>query len=500
MLRKIGVACAMLACVSFASAVRLYEVGLREGLSFLEPGRTELMDMYYPLGARPEERFPGVVIIHGGGWNSGVRNADREVNIGSNLARMGYVCISIDYRVAQKGQKAFPVILQDCKKAVQWLRVHAEELQLDAKHIGCIGGSAGGHLATLLAFAGPDVGLEPTEPYPGVDSRVQACVNLYGIMDLFNWRQTQPDGTPLEGKLRMGGPRAMMGTREDQDRENWLKMSPLHQADRQDPPLLQIHGKADPIVDWWQARDMKARLDELGVENELLLLDGIGHTFSLQRWGGKALPKEVRQRVISFFDRHLRGCSPAEAEARFAALEALEAQRPEAAVYGQSGRGMNAQVVEFAQNVLKVRSPQGKEESFACNGVLTIERLERLAPNDFREGQRVEAQGKTLPDKQFACSKLIYRQDVPDAVGKVSLRGVLVRHGDGWGVDMGKRGGVYALRLASSGVRVSRREAGTPADVLSGRRIVYLEGICLGAPLRVSRLLLGELPEQPGKK
>ena len=169
----------------------IHKVGIKENLKFLEEGRNERMDLYYPADPQPGEKFPGIVIIHGGGWTSGIRNAAREVNIGSNLARMGYVCISIDYRLASSGNvkkygKSFPVNVQDCKTAVQWLRKNAGKLHIDPAKIGCIGGSAGGHLAAMLATAGPEAGLEPRSPYPGIDSSVQACVNLYGVSD-FVW-------------------------------------------------------------------------------------------------------------------------------------------------------------------------------------------------------------------------------------------------------------------------------------------------------------------------
>ena len=149
----------------------IYRVGIKENLEFLEAGRSERMDLYYPADPRPGDKFPGIVIIHGGSWCRGIRNAEREINIGTNLARMGYVCISIDYRLATPGNvkkygRTFPVNLQDCKKAVQWLRKNAEKLHVDAGKIGCIGGSAGGHLAALLSVAGPDAGLEPESATP----------------------------------------------------------------------------------------------------------------------------------------------------------------------------------------------------------------------------------------------------------------------------------------------------------------------------------------------
>ena len=44
----------------------IYRIGIHENVPYLEKGRNELLDVYYPADAKPEDRFPGVVIIHGG--------------------------------------------------------------------------------------------------------------------------------------------------------------------------------------------------------------------------------------------------------------------------------------------------------------------------------------------------------------------------------------------------------------------------------------------------
>ncbi|MBQ6597988.1 MAG: alpha/beta hydrolase, partial [Lentisphaeria bacterium] len=255
--RIITLAVSLIGSLVLAEPV-IHKVAVRENLEFLEPGRTERMDLYYPADPQPGEKFPGIVIIHGGGWIRGIRNAEREINIGTNLARMGYVCISIDYRLAtaanvKKYGKIYPVNLQDCKKAVQWLRKHAEELKLDPSKIGTIGGSAGGHLAALTAVAGPEVGFEPDPPYPGIDTSVQACVNLYGVMDFAGYRK----GTAAVGKSR----EYVMGCPSTENRKEWLRMSPIEQVDPKDPPMLQLHAKGDTTVNYRQAVIMKEELD-----------------------------------------------------------------------------------------------------------------------------------------------------------------------------------------------------------------------------------------------
>ena len=106
-------------------------------------GRTLRLDLYKPKSAAGE-KLPGLVFIHGGGWNSGNRKSIPAIF----TAVPGYVKISVDYRLA--GEASFPAQLRDCKTAVRWMRAHAEELNLDPGRIGVWGSSAGGHLASLL--------------------------------------------------------------------------------------------------------------------------------------------------------------------------------------------------------------------------------------------------------------------------------------------------------------------------------------------------------------
>jgi len=304
----------------------IHDVVTEHGLPYLPPERAELMDLYRPADMPTGAGCPGMVIIHGGGWHAGERGAGREINIGTNLARMGYVCISIDYMLADAEKASWPRNLQDCKCAVQYLRANAGKLGVAPERIGTIGGSAGGHLAACLATMGPELGIEPDAPYAGVDSSVQAAVDLYGIADLFHWRHTEDDGTPKE-EYRYDATTQMLGAAHTEAPDLWRQASPQFQADVDSAPLMILHGKADTCVDYQQSIDFAARLDEIGVENELLLLEGIGHTFHLGAWGSRPFPLDVRRRVLSFFDRHLRGLSPQEADGRHQALLEWERSR-----------------------------------------------------------------------------------------------------------------------------------------------------------------------------
>jgi acetyl esterase/lipase len=260
---------------------------IEKDVAYLAPDRAEKADLYLPASNPSGAKRPAVVIIHGGGWTSGDKGAAREINIGTNLALNGYVGLSINYVLAStnKGAKAtWPQNLHDCKTAVRWLRKNAERLQVDPERIGVIGGSAGGHLSALLALTGPKDGLDPQGPYGEFSCRVQCAVNLYGPAD-------------LSGRLDL----AMLGKSSAEAPELYRAASPVTYVDKNDPPLLIMHGTADKTVPVEQSKLFAAKLKEAGARHELVIVEGAPHTFHLQ-------PKQadLRPKVLGFFDQHLK--------------------------------------------------------------------------------------------------------------------------------------------------------------------------------------------------
>lgn len=262
------------------------DVRIEKDIAYLGPERAEKADLYQPARIAPGQRCPAVVIIHGGGWTYGDKGAAREINIGTNLARHGYVGLSINYALAAKERTtpAWPQNLHDCKTAVRWLRKNAERLHVDPDHIGAIGGSAGGHLAAMLAVTGPNAGLDPTGPYGEFPCTVRCAVDLYGPIlwfrdrDLGMFRQTRAEAPEL---YRQG--------------------SPLTHVDKSDPPILILHGSKDTVVSVEDAQAFAAALEQAGVEHQLVIIPDAPHSFHLE-----PKQRDLRPLVFGFFDRHLK--------------------------------------------------------------------------------------------------------------------------------------------------------------------------------------------------
>ena len=280
----------------FALALPPAPAGIRieQDVAYLPSDRSEKLDLYIPQSGTHR---PAIIIIHGGGWTGGDKAAAREFNIGTTLAAAGYVCASVNYRLDAKDR--WPTNLLDCKNAVRFLRANAEKYGIDPDRIGVIGGSAGGHLALMVAYTADVESLEPQQPYPGVSDRVRCVVDMYGITNLATRRKADAKGNPI-------GPATRSSNLLPYDEANWRLASPVSHVTSKSPPTLILQGTADTTVDRDQSADLAKKLKENGVEHELVTLDGIGHTFDLQTWNHKPLPRDLRPLVVQFFDKHLK--------------------------------------------------------------------------------------------------------------------------------------------------------------------------------------------------
>ena len=278
---------------------------------YLAANRKEKLDLYLPSGYEKSNaaRYPGIVIIHGGGWTGGSKSAGREKEEGTTLARAGYVCASIEYRL--DAHDRWPTNVYDCKNAVRFLRANADKYHVDAAHIGVIGGSAGGHLALMVGLTNGNPKLTPTgtdTPYPNVSDKVDAVVDMYGIANLLTAKQTDKDGTPLAAPKSWNSVFGDHAPITDADR---ALASPTSHIGPNTPPVLILHGTRDTTVDRDQSVELDKKLAAAKVPHQLILVPGIGHTFDLETWNKKPLPQDLRPVVVAFFDKYLKGKSDA---------------------------------------------------------------------------------------------------------------------------------------------------------------------------------------------
>lgn len=259
------------------------DVRVERAVPFLSADRNERGDLYFPTNAPGTAGRPAVVVIHGGGFVGGRRDASRELNICTTLARNGYVAMSIDYLLSSNKHAVWPTNLWDCKTAVRWLRHNADKLDVNPNRIAVLGGSAGGHLAAMVALTTPSDRLDPPAPFGNVSCAVNCCIDLYGIADLSDYHDA-----PMLGKTLAEAPAL------------YREASPITYVRRTSPPFLILHGSADTTVNPAQSKALAHALEANGVPHKFVLVEGAPHSFHLQ-----PAQRDLRPIVLDFLGRYL---------------------------------------------------------------------------------------------------------------------------------------------------------------------------------------------------
>ena len=99
-----------------------------------------------PEGSGP---FAAVILVHGGGWSNGSKQAEFIKPLFPVLDGSGLAWFSIDYRPSPKYRH--PAAAEDVEQAIRYVKNHAREFRVDPNRLALMGESAGGHLVALVA-------------------------------------------------------------------------------------------------------------------------------------------------------------------------------------------------------------------------------------------------------------------------------------------------------------------------------------------------------------
>lgn len=239
------------------------------------------LDVYTPTTPGPH---PTILHIHGGGWTGGSKESV-SLRLLPYL-EMGFAVVNATYRLARVSEA--PAAVEDCRCALRWVVQHAKEYNLDPNRIITMGYSAGGHLALTTGMLTPAAGLDRLCPTTD-PMKVAAIVNWFGItdvVDLLDGGNTRPFAVQW------------LGSRTDRV-EQARRVSPLTYVRKDLPPVLTIHGDADPTVPYGQATKLHAALQQAGATTELLTIPGGKH-------GGFPGDQQIRavDAIRTFFAKH----------------------------------------------------------------------------------------------------------------------------------------------------------------------------------------------------
>jgi acetyl esterase/lipase len=238
------------------------------------------MDVYYRRGVTTPQ--PTLVYMHGGFWVAGAK----ETAILGLVPwmEMGWNVVNVEYRlgVATDASTLAPAAVVDCFCALRFVAASAAAYNIDVNRIVVTGESAGGHLSLAMGMI-PENAVSPNPDCAGASAparggatgpvvlppmpKIAAVINWFGITDV-------PD--VIDGPNSQGAAVRWFGDLPNK-MEIANKVSPLTYVRTGLPPILTVHGDADPTVPYPEAVKLHQELAKVNVPNQLVTVPGGRH-------------------------------------------------------------------------------------------------------------------------------------------------------------------------------------------------------------------------------
>ena len=284
---------------------RLNNVSCQKGIVYKTvDGQALKLDIYQqkePLKKTNTEAQPAPVLLymHGGGLLTyGGTRFGQGLPLLNELASLGWVCVSIDYRLSPRNQ--WPAHLIDCKTALQWIKQNIQAYGGNPDFVVTAGDSAGGQLSALMALTANDSQFEakPSPQSPnhdsqnsphtekGKSSQVQGAICLSGVMDFCNLYGTShsSDAGRLWSKSVIKAdfhdPANLALFRS----ANAIATASEHSDPSTIPDCLLIHGTKDSLIAIEESELLAKKLSQVS-ENKVIFarVPGAQHVFNMLR-------------------------------------------------------------------------------------------------------------------------------------------------------------------------------------------------------------------------
>lgn len=218
----------------------------------------------------------GIVVVYSGGWycTQAVGDAFMKARLYEILCHHGYTVFVVQPGARPRFTGA--EMVANLKLSIQWVKQQASEYAVDAERIGLFGASSGGHLA-LMAAAQVEAGSpESKEPLGRYSSGVAAVMAFFPPTEMRDWNG-EPEGYKLLADLF--SPCGIGEIEESVAEASADAISPSKHVTPALPPILLIHGSADPLVPLSQSERMVDAVEKVGGDIELIVKYGGGHAW-----------------------------------------------------------------------------------------------------------------------------------------------------------------------------------------------------------------------------
>ncbi|MFC1607523.1 alpha/beta hydrolase fold domain-containing protein [Candidatus Latescibacterota bacterium] len=232
----------------------------------VDNGRQLEADIFTPI-VIPEKARPAIVFLHGGAWMFG-DPSQFHIHAVYLAEKYGFFAMSLNYRTSIEAR--FPAALHDAKCAIRWLHSRANDLNIDPEKIAICGGSAGGHLSSMVATTAGVKEYEGDGGYRNFSSEVNLAIIFNGEFDM--WDLVNKGSLIQAMQLFIGG------TPEELP-EKYDELSSIKRIHESVPPVLLLHGTVDMCVSHEQALAFHSKMQKLGNHSEIELYEGKAHAW-----------------------------------------------------------------------------------------------------------------------------------------------------------------------------------------------------------------------------
>lgn len=225
-----------------------------------------------------------VIVIHGGGWNSGDKNELSFMVDG--MKKRGFAVANINYRLSPQGTDNYNMQLDDIHAAIEFLASKAAAYTFGTQKYYVVGHSAGGHLALSYAYT------------RNTDKKIKAAGSMAGPTNLYNLAYYnavlyEPVLSPFLGMN--------FYPITAKSEALYKNASPYFQAASTSVPTILFHGDADLVVSNEQSAMLANKLTELKVDNRYIYYAPFtGHDW----WADYAKRDNTMDELKTWFNDH----------------------------------------------------------------------------------------------------------------------------------------------------------------------------------------------------
>ena len=268
-----------------AAAKEIAGINLRQDVVY---GHKMGLAMTFDVLTPPKPNGAAAVFMVSGGWVSRwappeefIENAmeRKDRNGWGMLLDRGFTVFLV--RHGSSPMFKVPDAVDDVRRSIRFIRLNADDYEIDPERIGVFGGSAGGHLSLMLGTASDPGDSGDKDEVNRVSNRVAAVVAYFPPTD-------------LEGYIDDERFPALHF-----EREKSRSVSPIHHVTADDPPTLLLHGAKDTLVPMDHSESILESFRKVGVPSKLITFPDAAHGF-----GGED-EKKASTAMVEWFETHM---------------------------------------------------------------------------------------------------------------------------------------------------------------------------------------------------